>query len=128
MTDVNPKAITAAESQVMDILWRRGPLTADELVAEAAGPQGWGEATVKTLINRLLKKKAVASERSEGRHRYRALVARADYVQTESQGLLDRLFEGSLTPLVAHFAQHRKLKPDEIKRLRKLLEDLDDDG
>ena len=119
--------ITAAESQIMDILWRRGPLTADEIVAEAAGPQGWGEATVKTLINRLLKKKAVASEREAGRHRYRAITERADYVQTESQGLLDRLFEGSLTPLVAHFAKHRKLKPDEIKRLRKLLEDLDDD-
>ena len=119
--------ITAAESQIMDILWRRGPLTADEIVAEVAGPQGWGEATVKTLINRLLKKKAVASERESGRHRYRAVTQRADYVQTESQGLLDRLFEGSLTPLVAHFAEHRKLKPDEIKRLRKLLEDLDDD-
>ncbi len=119
--------ITTAESQIMDILWRRGPLTADELVAEAAGPQGWGEATVKTLINRLLKKKAVASEREGGRHRYRAVTQRADYVQTESQGLLDRLFEGNLTPLVAHFAEHRKLKPDEIKRLRKLLEDLDDD-
>ena len=119
--------ITAAESQIMDILWRRGPLTADEIVAEVAGPQGWGEATVKTLINRLLKKKAVASERDSGRHRYRAVTQRADYVQTESQGLLDRLFEGSLTPLVAHFAEHRKLKSDEIKRLRKLLEDLDDD-
>lgn len=120
--------ITSAESQIMDLLWRDGPLTADEIVARAAGPQGWGEATVKTLVNRLLKKKAIASERAEGRHRYRALVERADYVQTESQGLLDRLFEGSLTPLVAHFAQHRKLKPDEVKRLRKLLEDLDDDG
>jgi BlaI family penicillinase repressor len=119
--------ITAAESQIMDILWRRGPLTADEIVAEVSGPQGWGEATVKTLINRLLKKKAVASDRTSGRHRYRAVTERADYVQTESQGLLDRLFEGSLTPLVAHFAEHRKLKPDEVKRLRKLLEDLDDD-
>ena len=119
--------ITAAEIQIMDILWRRGPLTADEIVAEVSGPQGWGEATVKTLINRLLKKKAVASDRTSGRHRYRAVTQRADYVQTESQGLLDRLFEGSLTPLVAHFAEHRKLKSDEIKRLRKLLEDLDDD-
>jgi BlaI family penicillinase repressor len=120
--------ITAAESQIMDILWRTSPLTADEIVAEAAGPQGWGEATVKTLINRLLKKGAIASIREGGRHCYRPLIARADYVQTESQGLLDRLFEGSLTPLVAHFAEHRKLKPAEIKRLRKLLEDLDDDG
>src|ERR1700761_6262438 len=110
--------ITKAESQVMASLWREGPLTADEIVAQVAAPQGWGEATVKTLINRLLKKKAIGSEREGGRPQYRALVERADYVQIESQGLLDRLFEGRLTPLVAHFAEHRSLKPVEGKRLR----------
>ena len=119
--------ITAAESQIMDALWRRGPLTADELIEDPGKLQEWGGATVKTLINRLLKKNALKSERSEGRVRYAPLLARADYVQSESQGLLDRLFEGSLTPLVAHFAERRKLKPDEVKRLKKLLEEMGDD-
>ena len=119
--------ITAAESQIMEALWRRGPLGADELIAEVAAREGWGGATVKTLINRLLKKKALKSERLEGRVRYAPLLERADYVQSESQGLLDRLFEGHLTPLIAHFAEHRNLKPDEVKRLKKLLEDMDDD-
>jgi predicted transcriptional regulator len=119
--------ITPAESHIMDALWAKSPLTADEVVAAVAEPQGWGEATVKTLINRLLKRKAIRSERIEGRVRYVPVLQRADYVQAESQGLLDRLFEGRLTPLVAHFAEHRSLKPDEIKRLRRLLDDLDDD-
>ena len=119
--------ITAAESHIMDALWRRGPLTADELIDDPGKPQGWGGATVKTLINRLLKKAALKSERIDGRVRYAPLVAREDYVQSESQGLLDRLFEGSLTPLVAHFAERRKLKPEEVKRLKKLLEDMGDD-
>jgi BlaI family penicillinase repressor len=121
-------SITPAESRIMDALWAKSPLTADEVVAAVAGPQGWGEATVKTLINRLLKRKAIRSERIDGRVRYVPLLERADYLQAESQGLLDRLFEGRLTPLVAHFAEHRTLKPEEIKRLRKLLEALDDDG
>jgi predicted transcriptional regulator len=120
--------ITSAESHIMEALWRRGQLSTDEIAAEVAGPQGWGEATVKTLIYRLLKKKAIGSVRQGGRHVYEPLIQRADYVQAESQGLLDRLFEGKLAPLVAHFAEHRKLKPEEVKRLRKLLEDLDDDG
>jgi predicted transcriptional regulator len=118
--------ITAAESFIMEALWRRGPLTADDLIEDPGKPQGWGGATVKTLINRLLKKSALKSERIDGRVRYVALIERADYVQSESQSLLDRLFEGSLTPLVAHFADRRKLKPDEIKRLKKLLEDMED--
>jgi BlaI family penicillinase repressor len=118
--------ITAAESFIMEALWRRGPLTADDLIEDPGKPQGWGGATVKTLINRLLKKSALKSERIDGRVRYVAMIERADYVQSESQSLLDRLFEGSLTPLVAHFADRRKLKPDEIKRLKKLLEDMED--
>ena len=120
--------ISDAESQVMEVLWRRGPLTNEDLIAELSPVHRWGAATVKTLINRLLKKKAISSQRGEGRQLYSPLIERADYVQTESQNLLDRLFEGRLSPLVAHFAEHRKLKPDEIKRLRKLLEDMDNDG
>ena len=118
--------ISAAESQVMEAVWRGGQLTADEIVAEVGQPQGWGEATVKTLINRLLKKKALISERSEGRTRYRALVTRTAYVQGESQGLLDRLFEGQLSPLVAHYAKHKALSADDIARLKRLIEELDD--
>ena len=118
--------ISAAESQVMEAVWRAGQLTADEIVSEVGQPQGWGEATVKTLINRLLKKKALVSERSDGRTRYRPLVSRADYVQGESQGLLDRLFEGQLSPLVAHYAKHKALSTDDIARLKRLIEELDD--
>ena len=120
--------ISAAESQVMGALWRRSPLTAEALVAELGPSQSWGAATVKTLINRLLNKKAISSERGDGRQLYRPLVERADYVQHESQNLLDRLFEGELTPLVAHFAQRQTLKPDDIARLRRLIDELDNDG
>jgi predicted transcriptional regulator len=54
-------------------------------------------------------------------------VSHADYVQAESQGLLDRLFGGQLAPLVAHYAKHRSLSPDDLARLKRLIEDLDDD-
>ena len=119
--------IPAAESQVMEALWRRSPLTVDELIAELSPSQNWGPATVKTLVNRLLKKKAISSERGDGRQLYRPLVAREDYVQVESQNLLDRLFDGQLTPLVAHFASRRDLKPEDVERLKRLIEELDHD-
>lgn len=119
--------ITEAESRIMDALWRESPLSADGIVADVTARQPWGEATVKTLINRLLKKKAIKSERVDGRHQYRPLIQRADYVQTESQDLLDRLFGGELAPLVAHFASSRKLKPEEVARLKRLIDELPDD-
>ena len=111
----------------MEALWRHSPLSADEIVGEVGPAQSWGEATVKTLINRLLKKKALVSERADGRTRYRPVVSRADYVTGESQGLLDRLFGGELAPLVAHYAKHRPLSAEEVARLKRLIADLDDE-
>lgn len=114
--------ITAAESFIMEALWRRGPLTADDLIDDPGKPQGWGGATVKTLINRLLKKGALKSERIDGRVRYVAQIERADYVQSESQGLLDRLFGGRLAPLVTQFSEGGKLSEQDIAELKALIE------
>jgi predicted transcriptional regulator len=119
--------ISDAESQVMQVLWRRAPLAAEEIVGETAGPNGWSEATVKTLINRLLKKGAIGATPEGRRYLYRPLVAREAYVQAQSQGLLDRLFEGRLAPLVSHFSQGGKLSADDIAELKKLIGELGDD-
>ena len=119
--------ISGAESQIMEALWAQGPLTADEIVQSVGPAQSWGEATVKTLINRLLKKKALASERTGGRAIYRPVVTREEYVTGESQGLLDRLFGGQVAPLVAHYARHRALSADEVARLKKLIAEFESD-
>jgi len=120
--------ISGAESRIMDALWRRGPLVVDDIIADAAPAQGWSDATVKALIGRLLKKQAIASFRDGGRTRYRPLVARDEYLAAESQGLLDRLFGGELSPFVSHFTEHRKLSPQDVARLKALIEKLDDGG
>ena len=119
--------ISGAESQVMEALWNEEPLTADEIVQKVGPANGWGDATVKTLINRLLKKKALISTRSGGRALYRTLVSRTDYVTGESQGLLDRLFDGQVAPLVAHYARHRALSAEEVARLKTLIAELETD-
>jgi BlaI family penicillinase repressor len=120
--------ITSAESQIMEALWQGGPMTTEEIVAGVGPAQAWAEGTVRTLINRLMRKKAIKGERDGPRFAYRPLVRREDYVLSESQGLLDRLFEGEVTPLVAHFARHRALTPDDVKKLKALIAELDHDG
>jgi len=117
--------ITPAETEIMEALWRRGPLTADELIAELAERQSWGSATVRTLISRLLKKKAIASEREDRRHRYTPLIERARYAHSESQDLLDRLFGGKLAPFVAQFADSQALSDEDVARLKRLIEGLE---
>ncbi len=119
--------ISAAESQVMEALWRRGPLTPEGIIAEVGEPHGWAPGTVKTLITRLLRKKAIDGRREAAGYFYRPLVSRADYVHSESQSLVDRLFDGEVAPLVAAFAEHRTLTPKDIKLLKQLIADLDDE-
>ena len=120
--------ISEAESVVMDVLWTRSPLAAEEIVAALAESRDWQEPTIKTLLNRLLNKGAIEADKDGRRYLYSPLLQRADWLLQESRGLLDRLFDGRVAPLVAHFSAQRKLSRKDIAELRKLLEDLDDDS
>ncbi len=120
-------SISTAESQVMEALWRRSPLTAEEIVAEVAGPKGWSEPTVKSLINRLLTKGAIEAEKAGRRYLYRPCVDRSAYLSQESRGLLDRLFDGRIAPLVSHFSRTNQLSPEDLAELKRLIAELDDD-
>jgi len=115
--------ISDAETRVMEVLWRTSPLAADDVAAKLEKSEGWQLATVKTLLNRLLKKGALSAERDGRRYLYTPLLARADWAQSESLSLLDRLFGGSLTPLVSHFSSRRKLKPADLAALKQLIAD-----
>jgi len=119
--------ISEAESQVMEVLWERHPLGADEVVAALADSTDWQEPTVKTLLNRLLKKRAIAAQRDGRRYLYRPLLKREDYVHVASKSLLDRLFDGRVAPLVAHFSERRKLSKKDIAELKRLIEEIDHD-
>ena len=120
--------ISEAESVVMDVLWRRHPLGAEDVVLALADRQDWQEATIKTLLNRLLNKGAISAAKDGRRYLYSPLLRREDWVLEESRGLLDRLFDGRVAPLVAHFSEQRKLSRKDIAELRKLLEELDDNA
>lgn len=120
-------AISEAEAIIMEVLWRASPRSAEDILAEVGPQQGWQEGTVKSLLNRLLKKKAVKAERDGRRYLYAPRLPREQYVMQESKGLLDRLFGGRVAPLVAHFSEQRKLSKKDIAELRKLLQELDDE-
>ena len=119
--------ISEAESAVMEVLWQRQPLAAEDVVAALADSRQWQEATIKTLLNRLLKKGAIRASKDGRRYLYAPVLKRQAWMLGESQGLLERLFDGRVAPLVAHFSEHRKLSRKDIAELRKLLEEIDDD-
>lgn len=120
--------ISDAEAVLMEALWRQSPRSSEELFAEVGPARGWQEGTVKSLLNRLLKKRAISAQRDGRRYLYTPRLAREHYVMQQSTDLLDRLFGGRVAPLVAHFSEHRKLGKKDIAELKRLIRELDDDG
>ncbi|EFF43896.1 BlaI transcriptional regulator [Xanthomonas citri pv. aurantifolii str. ICPB 11122] len=121
----NRMPISDAEAVVMHVLWEDAPRTAEEVIA-ALAHTGWAEPTIKTLLNRLLTKGAVAAEKHGRKYHYAPLLAREQWVQQQSEGLLQRLFGGRVAPLVAHFSERGKLSASDIAELKRLLKELDD--
>ena len=116
--------ISDAEHAVMEVLWDDSPLTAQDVVERVDPARGWSANTVKTLLGRLLAKAAIVHEADGRRYLYRPLIARGDYVAGESRRLMDRLFGGRLTPLVAHLAERDELTPEDVAEIEALLKAL----
>src|SRR4051812_23305274 len=101
----------------MEVLWQDSPLGAEDVVAALAREHDWQDATIKTLLNRLLKKGAVKASKDGRRYLYAPVLKRDDWVHGQSRSLLDRLFDGRVAPLVAHFSDKGKLSRKDIAEL-----------
>lgn len=126
MADDSPQneRISEAEQAVMEALWARSPLTANEVADEVAPARGWSLPTVKTLLARLVAKQAVATEPDGKRFLYSPRVARADFAAGESKRLVDRLFGGSAAGLFAHLAEAEALSDKDLTQIEALLKEL----
>jgi predicted transcriptional regulator len=116
--------ISGAEHEIMEVLWRDAPLTAAEVAERAPADRRWSIRTVKTLLARLLAKGALTHEEQGRSYLYRPAVAREDYVAGESRRLLDRLFGGRVSPLVAHLAERDDLSEQDVAEIEALLKAL----
>lgn len=123
-----PPSISEAESRVMEALWRKAPQSSEDIVAFVQRDSDWHEKTIRTLLGRLLGKGAVSVEKDGRRYLYSPTLSRGQWQSQESRSLLDRVFGGRLSPLLAHFSEHEKLGAKDIAELRKLLDAIEKKG
>ena len=116
--------ISEAEHEVMEVLWAESPLGAAEVASRVDPARGWSDRTVKTMLSRLLAKGAIAHQEEGRRYLYRPAVSREAFVARESGRLLDRMFGGRVTPLVAHLAEQNRLSPADVAEIEALLKAL----
>ena len=116
--------ISEAEHAVMEVLWHEAPLAAADIAERVDPARRWNVRTVKTMLSRLLAKGVLAHEEDGRRYLYRPAIAREEFVASESRRLLDRMFGGRVTPLVAHLAERDRLTPQDIEEIEALLKAL----
>jgi len=114
--------ISDSEWEVMRALWTESPLTANRIVEKLTATTPWKATTIRTLINRLVEKKAIGYEKKGREHHYSPLASESECVQAESQSFLERVYRGALNPILAAFMENEKLSPEDIKQLKRILE------
>ena len=115
--------ISETEWEIMRVVWGKSPITAAEIIEELAkSDSSWHPVTAKTLINRLVKKGALGFDQEGRAYLYRPLVSEQDCISAVSSSFIERVFGGSLSGLVAHFVEGRKLSPKQLRDLRKVMD------
>ena len=116
-----PPTFTDRELDVMAILWQRGPSTVAEVRARLSDDLAHN--TVLTVLT-VLEGKGYVAHTEEGKaHRFRALVKQEVASATATSRLVEKLFDGSTERLMTHLVRERSVTPDELRRLRRLLDD-----
>lgn len=113
------------EWELMKILWKNKPLPAAELAAQL--PQ-WHIKTVRTMLLRLQKKGIVKQEPIDGIQHFMAVLSKEDCESRATDSFIQRVFDGALSPMVAHFTRQHSLSPKDRDALLKILRDTENKG
>ena len=128
MTPLNqptPPRPTPAELEILRVLWQHGPRTVREVQEQLEQERPTGYTTVLKLLQIMAEKELVDRDESARAHVY---AARAPEAQTQRQlvrDLLDRAFGGSAAKLVLHALADKQASPEEISRIRRVLDELE---
>jgi BlaI family penicillinase repressor len=114
--------ISDAEWLVMQVFWSSGPLTANEVIDALKGKTAWNARTIRTLINRLLQKKALKYKKEGRKYRYRPAVDREHCVRQERRSFVQRVYGGTVTPMLAAFIEDAQLSREDIEELKRMLD------
>jgi BlaI family penicillinase repressor len=115
--------ITESEWKIMKVIWSSAEPIPSYDIVQALRAERWQPRTVKTLLNRLVKKKALGYHKYKNLYLYYALVAETECLNSETESFLERCFAGSLQPMLAHFVEQRELTRKEIEQLIKILDE-----
>lgn len=117
----NMPRISDAEYEIMKAIWENEPLTAAEIVS-IVDNETWNENTIRTMVNRLLKKGAIGYEKNGKAYIYHSLISSAEYKKFEGMSFLKKIYGGSISAMFASLVSEDDISKDELNDLKELLE------
>jgi predicted transcriptional regulator len=118
---------TNAELAILRVLWERGASTVREVHEAVARDEEVGYTTTLKLLQIMVEKR-LAGRTEEGRlHRYWARVSESDTQRRMVADLVERVFGGSTAGLVMQALSSRTATPDELERIRALIDEAQSD-
>lgn len=112
-----------SELKVMSVLWNEGDMPAKRIAEKLTAEVGWNKNTTYTLIKRCMKKGAI--ERLEPNFMCHALIAKEEVQETETNELIDKIYDGSADKLFAALLGRKKLSAEQIEKLRQIVGELE---
>ncbi|WP_331463302.1 BlaI/MecI/CopY family transcriptional regulator [Anaerosacchariphilus polymeriproducens] len=117
------KKLPDTEFELMRVVWENEPPITTNIIMQAIGNEkGWKVPTVLTLMNRLVKKGFLKTEKNGKERTFFPLIDREDYLKFETNHFLKFYHENSFLSLVSTLYDGEKLNEDELQELMKLIE------
>ena len=114
-------SLTDAEWEIMECLWDVAPQTGREIAESMKKKMSWARTTTLTVLGRLEGKGAIAAESSGGMKAYSPLISRDAVAIQETESLLNRVYQGSLSMLVSSLTKYQKLTKQDVEELYDIL-------
>jgi BlaI family transcriptional regulator, penicillinase repressor len=122
MTGRRKMTIHDTEWDLLEVLWEKERSTAREVTEALSKKRGWATSTVKTLLDRMVKKKLVAARQVGNVWEYTPAVRPIDARRSAWGELIDKAFGGAVAPALHFLAEDAKLSKRELAELRALLD------
>ena len=114
--------ISESEHLVMKVIWNDNPITSMKIIHALTEITDWKPKTIKTLINRLLRKGAIGYKASGNKYNYYPLIEEEVFIKAESRSFLRRVFGGAMKPMLSTMVENEDLSPEDIEDLKRILE------
>ncbi len=117
-----PIELTEAEWEIMKVVWEKQPCTAGTVQEELAATRDRAYSTVKTTMDRMVEKGFLKIERIRNLQLFSACISAVEAKRGEFRKMLQRAFDGALTPMMQFLIEHEGLSPQDAAQLRKLVD------